>query len=138
MYIRSALCFMAAYFVLGIIGLISPAYTTSQAYGFVCLLFPPLFAGFIVRWKYDFDISKMDRWVFSALMSGALCLLIGLLLNYAASTEAGAAVIQKALEESDRSFVSLMSIILGIMFFVYLFGNRICFGVGNRLGDFFE
>ncbi len=135
MLIKSIIYYIGTFLLLGL----APYFLTLTEnviyiLGVIALLLPPFIAGFFITRKHKLTPTKSNKWLFSALMSAILIAFLTATIFYAYSTNTGRIMIDAALTESKTTFGTMFTIAFGFMFFVYLFCNRIGYGIGSMAG----
>lgn len=106
-------------------------------YGFIfSLLISPFVAGYVVYLQDGAISQKSERWLYAGVFSLLLTLFVAGFVVYYLTTPEGLALIAE--KNVQPGFITnlVYAFCFFIIFLMYLFANRIGFGLGLKFGEF--
>lgn len=108
-------------------------------YGFIIsLLVSPFFAGYIIYLQDGAISSKSERWLYACVFSFLLILYVAGFVAYYISTPEGLALIAENNVQPGLITNLVYAFCCLMIFLLYLFANRIGFGLGLKFGVYTE
>ncbi|MEM9332011.1 MAG: hypothetical protein AAGA53_11835 [Pseudomonadota bacterium] len=138
MIFRATLYSIAAYIVSSFVFWLFPNLMQGAWGTLNSFLIAPFLAGFVIHAKDGLEFPKSERWSYALVFSSVQIISVCAFVGYYLGTPEGTAIMVQNNVELGMVTYLVFGLCAALMFLIYLFANRIGFGLGIRYGKFVD